>query len=275
MPVISTNLAANTALMYLNANSKSQSSALAKLSSGQRIQTASDDASGLAISTKMASDLSVLSQASINVQSGESVLQTADGALSNISDILTRMKSLSAQSQTGTVGNTERGYIDAEYQQLVQEIGNISSQTTFNGVSLLDGTGQYAGSGVNFLIGTESSDTINVALSTVTAASLSLTGTSVDTLSNAVTAMSALSGAISVISEDRANVGALLSRFQYTGNVINTSTQNLQSAKSAITDVDIAGEQTAYTNATTLTQAAVAALKEANAMSQQLVSLLQ
>jgi flagellin len=275
MPVISTNLAANTALRYLNANSEAQSSALAKLSSGQRIQTASDDASGLAISTKMASDLSVLSQAAINVQSGESVLQTADGALSNISDILTRMKSLSAQSQTGTVSDTERGYIDAEYQQLTQEIDDISGQTKFNGVSLLDGTGQYAGSGVNFLVGTDSSDTINVALSTVTGASLSLTGTSVDSLSNATTAMTALSGAIGLISEDRANVGALLSRLQYTGNVISTSTENLQSAKSSITDVDIAAEQTTYTSATTLTDAAVAALKEANSMSQELLQLLQ
>ncbi len=274
MPVISTNTAANTALRYLNTNSAAQSESLAKLSSGSRIQSASDDASGLAIGTTMGADIAVLQQSSINTQHGQAVLQTADGALSNISSILERMKSLTAQSQSGTVSDTERGYIDAEYQQLTQEIDDIASTTKFNGVALLDGTSDYA-TGVSFLVGTSSTDTITVTLDGADATALGIASTDVSTADNAATAMDALDTAIGQISEQRANVGATLSRFSYRGDVISTSLENLESAKSTLMDVDVAAEQTNFTNAQTLTSAAIAALGQANSMTQSLLKLLQ
>ena len=117
MPVVATNTSANTAINYLNQNSFEQSKSLSKLSSGSRIVSASDDAAGLAVASRIQADLSVMDQAARNVTQGRAVLQTADGALSNIGDILQRMKSLAAQSISGSVTNTERGFIDAEYQK--------------------------------------------------------------------------------------------------------------------------------------------------------------
>lgn len=274
MPVISTNTAANTALRYLNANSAAQSASVAKLSSGQRIQSAKDDAAGLATSTNIAADVVVLEQASINAQQGTAVLQTADGALSQISDILQRMKSLTAQSQTGSVDDDGRANIDAEYQQLLEEVGDIATSTNFNGSTLLDGAGDYS-TGVSFLLGTSSTDVLTVTIDGVTAEDLGIDGTDVTSADNAATAMDAIDTAINTISTSRANVGASLSRFDYRASVIDTSLENLEAAKSAISDVDLASEQTNYTTLSTLTQAAIAALSQANSMSQSLLKLLQ
>lgn len=144
MPVISTNTAANTAVRYLNSNSQSQSDSLAKLASGSRINKASDDAAGLAISTKISSDVAALEQASTNASHGISILQTADGGAANISDILERMKTLASQSSSGTVTDTERAYIQAEFEQLQEEIDGITTSTRYNGQSLLDGTSDFS-----------------------------------------------------------------------------------------------------------------------------------
>lgn len=274
MAVISTNTAANTALRYLNINSAAQSDSLAKLSSGSRIQSAKDDASGLAIGSAMSSDIAVLEQASVNAQHGQAVLNTADGALSNIGDILQRMKALTAQSQTGTVSDTERGYIDAEYQQLISEIDDIAGTTKFNGVALLDGASDYS-AGVDFLVGTSSTDVINVKLDGADTAALSIDTSTVATAAGAATAMDDLDLAIGQVSEMRANVGATLSRFSYRSDVIDTSLENLEAAKSTLMDADIAKEQTNFTNAQTLTSAAIAALGQANQMTQSLLKLLQ
>jgi flagellin len=140
MPVISTNTASNTALRYLNTNSDMQSGSLAKIASGRRIERASDDAAGLAVSTKLRSNISVLEQAAINADQGISVLQTADGALARMDDILQRMSTLAAQSINGGVDDATRAFIDAEFQQLVQELDDIASATNFNGGALLNGS---------------------------------------------------------------------------------------------------------------------------------------
>lgn len=275
MPVISTNTAANTALRYLNNNSTAQSESLAKLSSGSRIVSAKDDASGLAIATSMNADITVLNQAATNVTSGTSVLNTADGALSNIADILQRMNSLTAQAQSGSSSTDDLSYIDAEYQQLLGEVDDISTTTNFNGVALLSGgTGGYA-DGVDFLVGTASTDTITVQLDGATSTDLGINGTSITDAASAATNMDKIQTAITQVSEMRANVGATLSRFDFRGDVISTSLENLQSAKSAISDVDIATEQTNFTNYQTLTSAAISALSQANSMSQSLLKLLQ
>lgn len=144
MPVISTNTAANTAVRYLNVNSSEQSESLAKLASGSSITKASDDAAGLAIATKISSDVAALEQASTNASHGISVLQTADGGAANVSDILERMKTLASQSASGTVTDTERAYIQAEFEQLQEEIDGIAESTRYNGQSLLDGSSDFS-----------------------------------------------------------------------------------------------------------------------------------
>ncbi|MDB5467545.1 MAG: flagellin domain protein, partial [Phenylobacterium sp.] len=229
---------------------------------------------GLAIATGMKSDMAVLQQAATNVQNGTAVLNTADGALSNISDILTRMKTLTAQAQSGSSGVNDLSYINAEYTQLQSEINDIATKTTFNGTSLLDGASSYS-AGVNFMVGTSSTDTINVQLNGADSTALGINATSITSAAAAGTAMTALDSAISTISSARANVGATLSRFSFRGAVINTSLQNLTAAKSAITDTDIAATQSAYSTAQTMTTAAVSALYDANQMNQALLKLIQ
>nr|WP_321454740.1 flagellin [uncultured Cohaesibacter sp.] len=144
MPVISTNIAANTAVRYLNKSSNRLSDSISKLSSGSRIGKASDDPAGLAISTGMSSDLATLEQASVNASNSLALLQTADGGASTISEILERMKTLSSQAASGTVTDDERSDIQTEFAALLQEIDSVSSGTRYNGVSLLDGSSDYS-----------------------------------------------------------------------------------------------------------------------------------
>ncbi len=274
MPVISTNTAANSALRYLNLNSSEQSSLLSSLASGSRINKASDDAAGLAIATSIQSDVTALDQAATNASQASSILQTADGGLSNIADILQRMKALATQSNSGSVTDTERAYIDAEYQELAAEIDGIASGTRYNGESLLDGTSAFSG-GVSFMVGTSSSDTISVTLADVDSTALAVNATSVTSQTNAQSALTALDTAISTVSQARADVGATMSRFEFRAENIATSSENLQAAESAIADADIAEAQSNLSSADVKTQAAVAALAQANEMPQNLLSLLQ
>ena len=174
MPVISTNIAANSAVRYLNVNSADQTSSLSKLASGSRISQASDDAAGLAISTRITSDVTTLTQAATNASHGISVLQTADGGAANISDILQRMKALASQSASGTVTDNERAYIDAEFSQLTEEIDGISESTRYNGQSLLDGSSAFA-DGVTVMVGSDASDTITVSIAELTSKALGIT----------------------------------------------------------------------------------------------------
>ena len=148
MPAINTNAAANAAVRYLNLNSAQETSSLSKLSSGSRITSASDDAAGLAISTRISSDVTTLQQAATNSSQATSILQTADGGASNISDILARMKSLASESASGTTTDSSRAYINSEFSQLSSEIDSIASGTRYSNQSLLDGSSVFA-SGVS------------------------------------------------------------------------------------------------------------------------------
>ena len=273
MPVISTNSAANSAVMYLNINSAQESSALSKLSSGSRITSASDDAAGLAISTRISSDITTLQQAATNASQATSILQTADGGASNISDILARMKSLASESASGTVTDSSRAYINSEFSQLTSEIDSIASGTRYSSQSLLDGSSAFS-SGVAVLVGSTAADTITITLTSLTSSSLSLTSLDVSSLSGATSALSALDTAIDTVSGARATIGAQESRFNFSASSISTQTQNLQSADSVIKDVDIASEQATLSSAEVKTQAAVSAETAANQMPQYLLKLL-
>ena len=278
MPVINTNTASNSAVAYLNINSAQESSAISKLSSGSRIVSASDDAAGLAISNRISSDITTLQQAATNVSQANAILQTADGAASNISDILSRMKSLASESASGTTVQSSRAYIDAEYQQLISQIDTIATSTRYSGQSLLDGTSSFSGSGVSVLVGSSGSDTINLSLTTLSSSALGVSGTAVGTQAGATSVWTANTGALDAaidkVSNARALIGSLESRFNFAANTISTQTQNLTAANSVIKDVDIASEQASLSSAQVKTQAAVAAETVANQMPQYLLKLL-
>ncbi len=276
MPVISTNTSANTALRYLNSNSAEQSSITAKIASGSRIQKASDDAAGLAIGTKIESDVTTLMQAATNASNGASILQAADGGLSNISDILQRMKQLSTQALSGAVTDDERAFIDAEFQELIEEIDGIATGTRFNGQSLLDGSTDFVtGTGVDFMVGSDVTDIITVEISDVDATALGVNALDVTDTANATAASTAIDTAIATVSQTRAEVGAQISRFEFRGDSIATQTENLDAAKSSIMDADIAYEQAQLSSAEVLTEASIAALSKANETPQSLLQLIR
>jgi flagellin len=252
-----------------------------KLASGSRIVKASDDAAGLAIGTRLKADVTALTQAGINASQGASVVQVADGGLARISDVLQRMKALAAQSLSGVPTNTERGFIDAEYQELKSEITDIATTTRFNGESLLDGVAAGAGTPKDYFVGTDVSDTITVTFSALagsvagfTFTALAVTG-DVASAAAASASMSAVDRAIDLISEARATAGALISRFEFRGQQIATSLENIDAAKSAIMDVDLAAEQSKLVSSQVLVQAAVSAVSQANQIPQSLLRVLQ
>ncbi|PWC84743.1 flagellin [Azospirillum sp. TSH100] len=274
MPVISTNTASNSALRYLNINSTNQSDSVSKIASGSRITKASDDAAGLAVGTSLQSDITVLNQAATNASHGSSILQTADGGMSSISDIVQRMRSLATQSLSGSVTDNERSYLDAEFQQLQDEIDGIASGTRFNDESLLDGSTNWS-TGVNFRVGTTSNDNITVTIAGVTSTGLGINTLDVGTSATAAAALTALDTAVTTLSDARADVGALISRFEFRSDMIDTTIENTEAAQSAIMDVDVAEEQSKLSSEKVLTQAAIAVLSQANSMPENLLSLLR
>ncbi len=272
MPVIATNVAANAALMYLNRNSANETSALSKLASGSNIVKASDDAAGLAIGTQLKADSAVLTQCATNTSQGSSILQVADGGLSSISDILTRMDSLATEAASDNVSDTQRSDdIGVEFTQLVSELSTVISSTTYGGQGLLDGTFSSA----TFQVGTGSGDTITIALSAVSSVLSAAEAASVDTLSGAQSAMTAISSAIDSVTGYRAKVGAYESQFNFSSSAISTNNENTEAAASTVMDADEAAQKSALSSADVLSQASIAALSQASKMPQELLTLLQ
>jgi flagellin len=242
-----------------------------KLSSGLRINRAGDDAAGLAISEGLKSDIRALDQAARNGADGISMIQTAEGALDEVSSILLRMKELSEQSMNGTLSDTDRGYLDSEYTALTDEIDRIAAGTEFNSVSLLSG-----GLDVNIQvgIGTGSSDQVNVALATNMNASGIGTTTGIDNVTNATTAMTEIDSAIEDVVTARGDFGALQNRLETSIRNINMTSENLSAANSRIRDVDVAHESSKMTSFQILQQAGVSMLAQANMTTGLAMSLL-
>lgn len=279
MPVINTNIAANTALRYTNINTNTQNKLLAQLASGKRVQTAADDAAANSIAAKLKSDSTTLGQAAINSATAQAVLNTANSGYTAIADVLQRLKAIVTAAQAGTLDSGAFTNLDKEYQALVTEIGSIASQTKFNGVSLLDGTGAAGTfgntSGASVLLGTGSSDTITIKTSNSTASTLSITTSAITSAAVAATANTAIDTAITTVAGFQAQAGADSSRVAFRASVINVSKENADASVSALTDADVAKTQTDYTSADVLTQSGIAALQKANAIPQQLLRLLQ
>jgi len=275
MPVISTNVIANNALNQVNQNAQASGTYLAQLASGSRINKASDDAAGLAIGAQLASNLAVLGQASTNASQAASILQIADGGLSVIGNIITRLQVLATEAASGNVSNSQRSLdINTEFTTLVSEIDIIAAGTRYAGVSVLDKTSSFT-TNVSFIVGTTVTDTITVSLAAVGASVLALTTTSVTTQASASTAIAILSSALNTVTKSRASVGAIESQFNFQQQDIGTNVTNTSSAVSTILDADVAAAKSNLSAADVKYQASIAALAQAAKLPQELLNLIQ
>jgi flagellin len=270
---INTNVASLNTQRHLYNSTIMFNKSMEKLSSGLRVNRAADDAAGLAISEGLKSDIRALDQAARNASDGISLVQTAEGALDEVSNILLRMRELTEQALNGTVTNIERGYLDNEYQALIEEIDRIAQSTEFNGIKLLDGTGGAALS-IQVGIDTNAWDSIDVDLSNdLDAAGLTIAA-GIDTASNAGTAMGQIDAAIETVSSARADFGAIQNRLESSIRNINNTAENLSAANSRIRDVDVAAETSKMTSYQILQQAGVSVLAQANLTSGLALTLL-
>ena len=269
---INTNVSAQNTRRHLMNTTTMLGKSMEKLSSGLRINRAGDDAAGLAISESLKSDIRALEQASRNASDGISLVQTAEGAMDEVSSILLRMKELAQQSLTGTLGDTERGYLDQEYQALIAEIDRIAASTEFNGTMLLDGTGGSVGIQVG--IGTEAWDSIGIDLSANRNATGLTLAAAIDTAVNAATASGEIDAAIALVSGARSAFGAVQNRLESSIRNINNQTENLSAANSRIRDVDVALETSRMVSYQILQQAGVSVLSQANMTTGLALSLL-
>jgi len=274
MPVISTNNAANSALNYLNVNSSQETEKLSQLASGSRIVQASDDAAGLAIGTQLQANSTVFMQDQTNVAQGTSILQSADGALAQISNVLQRMMALATEAASGQVTDTQRSQdINTEYTQLKTEISSIVSSTTYAGKSLLSGSFLQ---NVKFLVGTQSTNFLTVTVNTVSVNTLLGSGSAgVATAASALKSINAINSAIQTVTQDRAKIGAYESQFNFSSQDIATNVQNIEAATSTIMDADVAQTKTNLSSIDVKTQASVAALTQASQLPQELLRLIQ
>jgi flagellin len=267
-------MAMNTHRQYMK-NNNSMAGAAKKLSSGYRINTAADDAAGLAISEKMRAQIRGLEMASKNSQDAISLVQTAEGALEETDSILQRMRELAVQAASDTNEDTvDRDALDAEYQQLVLELDDIADNTAFNGKTLLDGS--FATSGVVIQAGADQGQELTITLGSMASGDLFTSGVGdLQDQSNASDAIAAVDAAITLVSNQRASLGAYQNRLEHKINNLDTSAENLTAAESRIRDVDMASEMTQYTQTNILVQAATSMLAQANAAPQNVLSLLQ
>jgi flagellin len=270
---INTNVASINTQRHLYNSTVNFNKSMEKLSSGLRVNRAADDAAGLAISEGLKSDIRALDQAARNAGDGISLVQVAEGALDEVSNILLRMRELAEQALNGTVTDTERGYLDSEFQDLIGEIDRIAQSTNFNGLNLLDGSATAA-VGIQVGIDTNTWDSIDVDITTGRdATSLGLVG-SIDSSVNADTAMSQVLTAVDTVSSARASFGAVQNRLEVSIRNINNQKENLSSANSRIRDVDVASETSSLTSYQILQQAGVSMLAQANMVPNLAMSLL-
>ena len=269
--VINHNLSAMNANRQLGINSGNQSKSIEKLSSGLRINRAGDDAAGLAISEKMRSQIRGLDQGSTNASDGISLIQTAEGALSETQAMVQRLKTLSTQATNGTLQDSDRTKIQLEVKQLVLEISRLSTDTEFNGKKILNGNI----TSVSFQVGATAGQKISVSLSNVGSTALSLATIDLSTAGTASAAMVKIDAAIGIISSKRATLGAVQNRLEHTITATDNTSQNLSSAESRIRDVDMAKEMMNYSSQKVLVQAAQSMLAQANSSTSGVLSLLQ
>jgi len=259
----------------LGSSFEKQASSLNKLSSGARITKAGDDAAGLAISEKLKGSIRSMQQANRNANDGISLIQTAEGGINEVSNILLRLRELSVQAASDTIGDTERGFTDKEFQNLKSEIDRISQVTKFNGTNLLNGSGKT----LDFQVGIENNpenDRLQYATAAtdVTLGHLGLSATTVASKQMAQENLGKIDVAIQAVNENRAGLGALQNRLSSTVNNLSISTENLAAANSRIRDTDMAAETSELTKQSILSQAGTAVLSQANSSQNLALKLL-
>lgn len=273
---VNTNIASLTAQRHMSVVTNRLQGNYSRLASGLRISTAADDAAGLAISEKMRSQIRSFTVASRNAQDGISLAQTAEGALSEVSNVLSRMRELAMQSSNGTLSAQDRLTLDAEYQAMIQEIDRIAQQTTFNDINLLDGS--VPGGSVEIQVGINLNEVIDVTLDDMQVANatgLNLAATDITTAANAQALLADLDNALTFTNTTRGDLGAQQNRMESALRSILNARENLSSAESRIRDVDVAAESADLTRNSIMQQAATSILQQANTQPQIALSLLQ
>ena len=261
---INTNTASQEVQRTLKATTAKQEAEFAKLSSGKRITKSADDAAGLAIAKKIEAETRGLKVAGRNANDAISMVQVAEGGLNETSNILTRLRELSVQAASDTIGDAERGYLSMEYEQLVQESDRISKTTNFNGISLLSGEGDQ----LDFQVGTKAGEDHRISFdpsqADSSAETLGIGGTSIRSKSDARDNLEVIDAAIQRVSGYRANFGSIQSRLQSTINNLDVSLVNQEAARSRIEDVDVAESTARLASIQIQNAAGVATLSQAN-----------
>ncbi|MBI5665816.1 MAG: flagellin FliC [Nitrospirae bacterium] len=278
--IVNTNLLSLNAQRNIKNTQNGLGSAVERLSSGLRINSAKDDAAGMAISMKLTAHVRSLNQAVRNAQDGISIVQTAEGGMNEVHTILTRMRELSQQAATGVLSTSDRSALNQEFQDLKSEITRISDTTEFNGLKLLDGT--LSGTGVSLQVGINNTtnDRISVSggsFSNIDASSLGLDAAGVSSIDNVTSAQSMLTvvdSAIGTVSTRRGNLGAVQNRLGSTISNLEIASENLSAANSRIKDADFAVETANLTKSQIILQAGVAVLSQANTIPQYALQLL-
>ncbi len=273
MLAIKNNVMAGNAARHLGTSYNTLAKSVERLSSGLRIVGAADDAAGLAVRELMRADIGVLQQGTRNAQDAVSMLQTAEGALQTVDEMLVRMKELAEQAATGTYTDTQRGMMDSEFSELANEIDRIAETTKFNGVTMLNS----ASGGVTIHVGTGNTSNDKITLNAV---DTTKTGLGVDALSiasqdRAAATLVTMDTAINTKDSARAYFGYMMNRLQATVAVQGIQTENLIAAESRISDVDVATEMSKLTRSQVLAQAGTAMLAQANSIPQLVLSLLR
>ena len=274
-----TNIASLNAQHNLANTQEALAKSIGRLSSGQRINNAGDDAAGLGVSESLKSSIRSLAQAQRNANDAISMSQVGEGAMNEIQAMVSRMRELAIQAANSTLGSVERGYIHTEFQQLTSEINRVSQVTNFVNQKLLDGT---ASAGLTFQVGifNTADDRLSLSITRITAstlgsATLHIASSSLSTATNAQNAIGAFDKAIQQLSTSRAKLGATQNRLTTTLSNISTSIENLTAANSRIRDVDVAAETAALTRYQILSQAGLAVLAQANQIPTSALTLLQ
>jgi flagellin len=271
MLAIKNNLMAANAARHLGMSYDALAKSVERLSSGLRINSAKDDAAGLAVRELMRADIAVLQQGSRNAMDGISMLQTFEGAMGTIDEALVRMKQLAEQAATGSYSSAQRAIMDNEFDEMAAEINRIAGATAFNGNTMLNS----ASASVSIQFGAAMTDAVSITGCDMTSSALGLTSAAIDTAAHAQSALATIATAITSKDTARARFGYKMNRLESTISVINNQAENLMAAESRISDVDVATEMATMTRTQVLAQAGVAMLAQANSVPQMALSLLR
>ena len=276
MTVINTNVNALFSQNSLKINNRELSHAMEQLSTGQRIKSAKDDAAGLAITNNMTSYIRGMSMAVRNANDGISMLQTAEGAMIEQTNMLQRMRELAVQAATASNNSTQIGYLNTEFQALDTQINNIATQTKWNGSTLLNATTASSGT-YAFIVGAAGTETVSVAITNVqnTASGLATADLAISNTVSAQAAIVAIDTALGTINSARATIGAGINQLTYAADNLNNVVQNTTASRSQILDTDYAVATTKLASAQIIQQAATAMLAQANQSQQGVLALLK